>query len=155
MTGLGIGLLLAGVVLLVAEAHIAAGGLLGTLGVAAAVGGTVVAVDGAGGGVVLGLVLAALVALMGGGALLLAARAVGRSTARLARGGRDPLIGARGRAREPFGDDGGRVLVEGELWQAHNADPDEPVVAGDPIVVERIDGLTLTVRRAEPWELHP
>src|SRR5215212_3486013 len=24
---------------------------------------------------------------------------------------------------------------------------------GDPIVVERVDGLTLTVRRAEDWEL--
>jgi membrane protein implicated in regulation of membrane protease activity len=24
---------------------------------------------------------------------------------------------------------------------------------GDPIVVERVDGLTLTVRRAEDWEV--
>jgi membrane protein implicated in regulation of membrane protease activity len=24
---------------------------------------------------------------------------------------------------------------------------------GDPIVVERVDGLTLTVRRAEDWEM--
>ena len=26
---------------------------------------------------------------------------------------------------------------------------------GDPIVVERLDGLTLAVRRAEDWELAP
>ena len=155
MTGLGIGLLLAGVVLLVAEAHITAGGLLGALGVAAAVGGTVLAVEGAGGGLALGLVLAVIVAVVAGGALLLAARAVGRSAPRLARPGRDAVIGAHGRAREPLGAAGGRVLVEGALWQARNADPDEPVAAGDPIVVERIDGLTLTVRRAELWELHP
>jgi membrane-bound ClpP family serine protease len=155
MTGLGIGLLLAGVVLLVAEAHIAAGGALGALGVAAAVGGTVLAVEGAGGGIALGLVLALIVAVVAGGALVLAARAVGRSVPRLARGGRDAVIGARGLAQEPIGAAEGRVLVQGALWSAHTADPDEPVAAGDPIVVERIDGLTLTVRRAEPWELHP
>jgi membrane-bound serine protease (ClpP class) len=154
MTGLGIGLLLAGVVLLVAEAHITAGGVLGALGLAAAVGGTVVAVEGAGGGIALGLVLALLVAVVAGGALVLAARAIGRSAPRLSRGGRDAVVGARGRAQEAL-DGGGRVLVQGALWNAHTADPDEPVAAGDPIVVERIDGLTLIVRRAEPWELHP
>jgi membrane-bound serine protease (ClpP class) len=155
MTGLGIGLLLAGVVLLVAEAHITSGGVLGALGVAAAVGGTVLAVEGAGGGLALGLVLALLVALVAGGALVLAARAISRSAPRLARRGRDAVIGAQGRAREALGADGGRVLVDGALWQARNADPDEPVGAGDPVVVERIDGLTLTVHRAQTWELHP
>jgi membrane-bound serine protease (ClpP class) len=154
MTGLGIGLLLAGVVLLVAEAHITAGGALGALGVAAVVGGTVLAVDGAGGGIALTLVLALIVGVVAGGALFLGARAVGRSARRLGRG-RDALIGASGRAREPLDADGGRVLVEGALWRARNAYPEEPVAAGDPVVVERIDGLTLTVRRAEPWELHP
>jgi membrane-bound ClpP family serine protease len=155
MTGLGIALLLAGVVLLVAEAHITAGGVLGALGVAAAVGGTALAVDGAGGGLALSLVLALLVAVVAGGALLLAVRAIGRSAPRLARRGQDAVIGAHGQAQEPLGAAGGRVLVDGGLWRARNADPDEPVAAGDPIVVERIDGLTLTVRRAETWELHP
>jgi len=155
MTGLGIGLLLAGVVLLVAEAHIAAGGALGALGVLAAVVGTVLAIDGAGGGVVLGVVVALLVGLILGGALLAAARAIGRTRPRRVRSGRETLIGATGHARQPLDANGGHVLVQGALWRARNADPEEPVGAGDPIVVERVDGLTLTVHRAEPWELDP
>jgi membrane-bound ClpP family serine protease len=153
MTGLGICLLLGGVVLLVAEAHTPAGGLLGALGLAVTVAGVVLAVQGAGGGVVLAVVLALVVTVIVAAALLAAARAVGRSRPRRIRSGREALIGSQGRAREPLEADGGHVFVEGALWRARNADPDEPVAVGDPIIVERIDGLTLTVRRAEPWEL--
>jgi membrane-bound serine protease (ClpP class) len=52
----------------------------------------------------------------------------------------------------------GRVLVDGALWRARVWDagePDEEVRPGDPVVVERVDGLTLTVRRAEEWEVTP
>jgi membrane-bound serine protease (ClpP class) len=51
----------------------------------------------------------------------------------------------------------GRVLVDGALWRARlwAGEEDIPVRSGDPIVVERIDGLTLTVRRAEEWEVAP
>jgi hypothetical protein len=34
-------------------------------------------------------------------------------------------------------------------------DEDAALRRGDPIVVERGDGLALTVRRAEEWELAP
>jgi membrane-bound serine protease (ClpP class) len=155
MTVLGIGLLIAGVVLLVAEAHVVSGGALGALGVVALIAGTLLAVDGAGGGLALGLVLALIVAVVLGGALLLALRAIGRTTPRHVRTGREALIGAAGRAREPLDADGGHVLVDGAIWQARNVNPEEPVDAGDSIVVERIDGLTLSVRRAEIWELQP
>ncbi len=156
MTGLGIALLLAGVVLLVAEAHVTAGGLVGAAGVALAVAGTVVAVEGAGGGIALGLALALVVALATGAMLVGAVRAIGRSRPRRVRSGREALVGARGRAREPIGPaHEGRVLVEGALWRARAGYPDEPVETGDTVVVERVDGLTLTVRRAEPWELEP
>ena len=37
------------------------------------------------------------------------------------------------------------MLVSGELWQAR---ADEPIGAGDPVVVLALDKLTLTVRRA-------
>jgi membrane-bound serine protease (ClpP class) len=87
--------------------------------------------------------------------LLTAARAIGRTTPRRVRSGREALIGAAGRAREPLVTEEGRVLVDGALWRARNAYPEEPVATGDAVVVERIDGLTLTVRRAEPWELQP
>ncbi|MBX5442309.1 MAG: serine protease [Solirubrobacteraceae bacterium] len=155
MTGLGIALLLAGVILAVAEAHVAAGGILGAIGVAAAVAGTVLAVDGAGGGIALSVVLAAVVAAVGAGLLVGVARTVGRTLPRRVRSGREALIGTRGVARAPIGPAPGRVLAEGSLWNARTCEPEHPIEAGDPVVVVDVDGLTLIVRRAEPWELTP
>jgi membrane-bound serine protease (ClpP class) len=49
---------------------------------------------------------------------------------------------------------GGQVLVDGALWRARHswADDGEELGEGDPVVVERVSGLTLAVRRAEDWE---
>ncbi len=51
----------------------------------------------------------------------------------------------------------GSVLVDGALWRARRSltdDEDEGELhAGDPVVVERLSGLTVAVRRAEDWEL--
>ncbi len=52
----------------------------------------------------------------------------------------------------------GKVLVDGALWQATRslADEDaERLDAGDRVIVERVGGLTLAVRRAEDWEVTP
>ena len=70
------------------------------------------------------------------------------------RSGREGLIGRVGEVRAapaPFG----QVYLDGALWKARlwGTDEDIPLERGDPIVVERVDGLTLTVRRAEDWEL--
>src|ERR671911_422633 len=46
----------------------------------------------------------------------------------------------------------GTAVVSG-LWVGLPSWPDEPQLAtGDPVVVERVSGLTLAVRRAEEWE---
>jgi membrane-bound serine protease (ClpP class) len=50
----------------------------------------------------------------------------------------------------------GQVFVDGALWRARQdwAPADEADLhEGDPVVVERVNGLTLSVRRAEDWEL--
>jgi membrane-bound ClpP family serine protease len=148
MAGLGIALFLAGIVLVVAEVHLVTGGLLGAAGTAAAVAGAALAVDAAGGGAVLVAAIAVLVAVILGGALAVALAKVARATAVRPRSGREALVGQRGIARA---DD--RVLVDGALWSARPCFDDEPLRAGDPVVVTRVDGLTLTVRKAEPWEL--
>jgi membrane protein implicated in regulation of membrane protease activity len=46
------------------------------------------------------------------------------------------------------------VLVDGALWRACSSWPDaeETIGEGDPVVVERVKGLTLAVRKAEDWE---
>ena len=72
------------------------------------------------------------------------------------RSGAEGLIGRVGEVRAapaPLG----QVFLDGALWRARvwAADDDAALQRGDPIVVERVDGLTLTVRRAEEWEVAP
>jgi membrane-bound ClpP family serine protease len=156
MTGLGIALMVVGVVALVAEAHLPTFGALGALGIAALGGGAYVAIDAAGGGSEVAIAVAVLVALLTGAFVIAAARKAIEVSGRRARGGADGLVGRIGVVRAasaPLA----RVFVAGELWQARSApgdEPDEhPLGEGDPVVVERVDGLVLRVRRAEEWEL--
>jgi membrane-bound serine protease (ClpP class) len=51
----------------------------------------------------------------------------------------------------------GDVVVEGELWRARRswADEEPPPAEGEHVVIEQVHGLTLSVRRAEEWEVLP
>jgi membrane protein implicated in regulation of membrane protease activity len=71
------------------------------------------------------------------------------------RAGAESLSGRVGVVRSWHGS-AGRVFVEGALWRARQEWPDpapEELHEGDSVVVERVSGLTLRVRRAEDWEL--
>jgi membrane protein implicated in regulation of membrane protease activity len=71
------------------------------------------------------------------------------------RGGAEGLIGHCGVVQK-WMEPSGKVLVDGALWHARHSwgdDQGAELHAGDPVVVERISGLTLGVRRAEEWEL--
>ena len=151
MTALIVASLVVGASLLVAEAHLASYGLLGIAGVVALATGGVLAVEAAGGSLVVAvalvlpvaLVLAALVAIAGRKALAVSRRRPSNG-----------LVGRVGVVRhsvEPVGD----VLVAGELWRARCSwdDGEPPPREGEHVVVERVHGLTLSVRRAEEWEL--
>jgi membrane-bound ClpP family serine protease len=150
---LGIALLLAGAGLLVAEAHLPTYGALGLGGVLALVAGAAIAVDGSGGGTALILGVAAIVAI---GALALVgviARATLAASRPRARTGAEGLIGHVGVIRQapaPVG----QVYVDGALWRARPC-MEDVLDVGDPVVVERVNGLVLSVRRAEQWELDP
>ena len=79
-----------------------------------------------------------------------------RASRRRVRSGAEGLIGRVGEVRAtpaPLG----QVFLDGALWRARlsASDEDAALQRGDPIVVERVDGLTLTVRRAEEWEVAP
>jgi membrane protein implicated in regulation of membrane protease activity len=71
---------------------------------------------------------------------------------RAVRSGPQKLVGRVGEARAA-----GQVFLDGALWRARvwSADEEPALEKGEPIVVERVDGLTLTVRRAEEWEVAP
>ena len=76
---------------------------------------------------------------------------------RRARCGAEGLIGHVGVVRRPL-DPVGQVAIDGELWRARRSwgEEDEPAAGeGDPVVVNQVLGLTLSVRRAEVWEVEP
>jgi membrane-bound serine protease (ClpP class) len=153
MVILGIVLVLAGAGLLVAEAHLPTYGLLGLAGVVTLVAGGAIAVDGSGGGLALVLTVALVLALVAGTALATAVRGVARVSRRRARTGAETLVGHVGVVRnvlEPVG----QVFVDGALWRARPCVEEfDDLREGDHVVVERAQGLTLSVRRAEEWEL--
>jgi membrane-bound ClpP family serine protease len=153
MVLLGIVLVLTGAGLLVAEAHLPTYGLLGLAGVVSLVLGGAIAVDGSGGGLGLAIVVGLVLALVAGVALLSVVRGVVSVSRRRTSTGAEGLVGQVGEVRnelEPVG----QVFVDGALWRARPSVMEEELRRqGVPVVVERVQGLTLSVRRAEEWEL--
>jgi len=153
MDEVGVALVLVGVALLVAEAHLP-GAILGVAGGIALATGAALAIGAAGAGAAV-VVAAVLAGLATAGVWLLVATRKSLATRRLrAASGREALSGRTGVVRNWNGE-GGQVFVDGAIWRAHNDWPDDPqkISAGDAVVVERVSGLTLGVRRAEKWEV--
>jgi membrane-bound serine protease (ClpP class) len=155
MTALGVTLLVIGGVLVAVEAHIPRLGMLGGPGVVALGAGALLAVGGLGGGLAVGLVSAVMLVALSGGVLALSLRKGFAVRGRRVRAGPEGLVGRLGVVRR-WDEPRGKVLVDGTLWHARCSWGDEhsaELHEGDEIVVERLDGLTLAVRRAEEWEL--
>ena len=157
MTAPVLTLLIVGCGLLVAEAHLPTYGALGTAGVAAFVAAIVLAVLDSGGSLALAFALtvpiAALIITLG---VVWIRKALTVSRQR-ARGGGEGLIGHVGVVRRTL-DPMGQVAIDGELWRARRCwvEEDEPAPGeGEPVVVDQVQGLTLSVRRAEVWEVEP
>lgn len=157
MDALIVALGLTGAVLLVAEAHVASFGVLGGAGILALVLAAVLAVDEAGGGALAALAVAIPVAVVLSALLVIATRKSLAVRRQRVQGGSEGLIGRIGVVRHAVAPEGD-VFVSGELWHARQSvmeDEEPELAAGEKVVVERVNGLTLTVRRAEEWELLP
>jgi|SRR5947207_5626402 len=157
MTALGLALLAVGATLVLIEAHVPRLGVLGIPGVIALGAGAVLAVGGLGGGLATGIVVAVVLVGTGLSALALTFRRGIAVRRRRIRSGPERLIGQLGVVRR-WDEPRGKVLVDGALWHARRSWPEEEhdqaeLHEGDPIVVERLDGLTLAIRPAEDWEL--
>jgi len=150
---LGVLLGVLGLALVVAEAHVPTHGALGA-GAAAALTAAVVLVL-AGSGVTDAAVVAAGVTVaLSGLALSWLLLRISLATRRLrVRSGTRALTGRVATVRSvpaPVG----QVQLDGTLWRARLWELDgDPVAEGSAVVVESIDGLTLTVRPAEEWEV--
>jgi membrane-bound ClpP family serine protease len=154
MSQLGLLLLVVGAALAVVEAHVPTHGALGSAAVAAAAAGLAFVVGGAGFGLALALTVGLVGGAVGAGYLWVVVHKTLAARHARVRSGAEGLIGRVGEVRaapEPLG----QVFLDGALWRARLWSFDEEAVLerGDQIVVERVDGLTLTVRRAEEWEV--
>ena len=156
MSTLGIVLMLLGAALAAAEAHVPSHGALGGTGAAAAAGGIALVIGGAGFGLAAALSAGLVAGLVAAGYFWVVLRKSLSASRRRVRSGTEGLIGRVGEVRAapaPLG----QVFLDGALWRARlwAGDEEAGLERGDPIVVERVDGLTLTVRRAEEWEVAP
>jgi membrane-bound serine protease (ClpP class) len=139
----GLALLVLAFVLIVAEAHLPTGGLLGVLGIAALVAGGLLLFDDGDGGEAVSPWVAVPVAVVLGGGLIAVGQRVMTARRREVTTGQEELIGSTGRVRVAL-DPVGQVFVQGALWRAR-ADGDERIEVGGAVRVEAIDGLTLIV----------
>jgi membrane-bound ClpP family serine protease len=155
MSALGVILVLVGAALMVAEAHLPSHGVLGTGAATALTAGVVLALSGAGaagGAVVAAGVTVALVAFGLAWLLLVKSLAARRM---IVRSGPRALTGRVATVRTVLAPVG-QVQLDGALWRARMWELEGegvPVAEGSAVVVESVDGLTLTVRPAEEWEV--
>jgi membrane-bound ClpP family serine protease len=154
MTAFGFALLFLGVVFVVVETHVP-GGVFGVVGGVALMAGGILVIAALGGGPALAIPVA-----VGIGAATAAWTLVATRTAASVRRGRiqagaEALCGHLGVVRR-WEEPTGQVFIDGALWRAEHGWAERgkyELEEGDHVVVERVNGLTLSVRRAEDWEL--
>jgi membrane-bound ClpP family serine protease len=154
MTALGVALLVIGAVVILTEAHVPTLGVLGGPGVVLLGVGAVLAVSGLGASVLVGVLVAAVLAVAGFAIVGVSVRQGLATRRRRVRSGPEGLVGHVGVVRSWEGHTGS-VTLDGALWRARRSWGDEQpeLHPGNEVVVERMDGLTLSVRAAEEWEL--
>ena len=86
-------------------------------------------------------------ALLGGGFVFIISKAV-QARHRAVHTGYEELIGMTAVVRQTL-DPLGQVFVQGALWRARSAN-DREIPVDEKVVVEKVDGLTLTVDRQSP-----
>jgi membrane-bound serine protease (ClpP class) len=144
----GILLILLAFGLLVAEAFIVSHGALAAGGIVALIFGGLLLFDTDSDAFSISVpVVIFTAALLGGSFTFVIGKAVQARHERVHTGSEE-LVGARGVVRTPL-DPVGHVFVQGALWRARQSDS-SPLEVGEEVVVENVEGLTLTVRKAEP-----
>jgi membrane-bound serine protease (ClpP class) len=159
VTAAGVLLLVLGVAMIVAEAHLPTHGILGASGVAALIAAGLVLYDTNTSAFEISAPVVILTGLLIGGFLAFAVERAMRARRRPARTGWEEMIGAVGEVREPL-DPVGQIFVEGALWRAElaaqalgaersepgSASDGRPLERGSRVRVESVEGLTLRVR---------
>jgi len=141
----GLALLILGIGLMTAEAFAPSFGVLGLGGIVAFMIGSIMLMDTDLPGYQIALPVIFAVALFSAGLLVFALGLVLKARRQVVVTGVQHLLGATAEV-ERVTNQQPLVRLDGELWQVQTA---EPLVAGDQVLVEAIDGITLVVRKRE------
>lgn len=69
--------------------------------------------------------------------------------------GVDALVGRDAVTLGAFGNTGGQIRIDGDVWSAEPADPDDSFITGEQVVVLRIEGATAVVSRPQLTSVDP
>ncbi|TWP37860.1 NfeD family protein [Leekyejoonella antrihumi] len=153
---LGAIVVLIGLISLVIEAHVSTAGVLGAVGVLGVAGGIGAILAGSGVGLFITIPIAVVLAAAGLLTMAMVAGEVVLARRQPLKSGPEALVGQRATIHS-WNVCEGMIAADGTLWQARLAfgweDP-QPTV-GQTVVINELDGLTLSVRRPTPWEVQP
>jgi membrane-bound serine protease (ClpP class) len=138
----GLGLILLGVILMIAEVMMPSFGVLGIGGIIAMVIGSIILIDTDAPGFMVSRSLIGAIATAGSLGLMAIVWIALKARQRPVVSGREQLLGERGSALENFETEG-EVFVHSERWAAVS---ETPLKRGQVVEVTGIDGLTLKVR---------
>ncbi|HEY9497146.1 MAG TPA: NfeD family protein [Intrasporangium sp.] len=144
---LGLIVVLAGLAVVVIEAHASTGGVLAVAGVMAVAAGVGLIMAGSGAPLVLTIPVAVVLAVLGVLGIMLMARKVVAAGNQSPRTGPTALIGTVATVRT-WNHEEGQVVADGTLWRAVLSGDwqDSRPIPGERVTVETLDGLTLSVR---------
>jgi membrane-bound ClpP family serine protease len=153
---LGVIVVLAGLAVLVVEAHVSTAGVLGLAGMMAVAAGIGLIIASSGAGLLLAVPVSIVLAITGAVATAIMARKILVARREALRTGPSSLIGTTATVRTWSGDEG-QVATDGTLWRARMSYGwEHPLpVPGQMVIVAELDGLTLSVRRPHAWEVVP
>jgi membrane-bound serine protease (ClpP class) len=143
----GVLLLVAGILMIIGEAHLPTHGILGASGIAAIIAAGFLLYPTNTSAVEISPVVVVIVGLILGGGLALVVRKAVQARREPKRTGWEEMVGATGEVREPL-DPVGQIFVQGALWRAELAGENgdgRPLDRGVKVRVESVEGLTLHV----------
>ena len=141
----GLGLILLGILLMIAEVMAPSFGVLGIGGIIAMVIGSIILIDTDVPGFAVSRSLIGAIAAAGSLGLMALIWFAVKARQRPVVSGREQMVGSNGKALESF-EERGEVFVHSERWSAVS---EAPVREGQRVIVTGVEGLTLEVRPLE------